>query len=117
MGTIVAPLEHYNFSKGVHDWFARHLRYARGEAMQAMAEHGQSLRMGELLSRDPTLRRRALKRLGNRLPFRPALRFLYVYIVRRGFLDGRPGFRYARMLGIYQYFIDVNMAELRQARP
>jgi hypothetical protein len=112
VGTISAPLDHYNFSKGINDWFARHLRYARSEAIQALAERGDALRLRDGLSFDATTRRRALKRLANRLPFRPALRFFYVYIVRCGFLDGRAGFRYARMLGIYQTFIDMNLAEL-----
>jgi glycosyltransferase involved in cell wall biosynthesis len=116
VGTISAPLDHYNFSKGMDDWFARHRRYAHEEALQALAERGDSLRIGELFVRDPTVRRRALKRLGNRLPFRPSLRFLYAYVVRRGFLDGVAGFRYARMLGIYQSFIDRNMDELSAGR-
>jgi glycosyltransferase involved in cell wall biosynthesis len=111
VGTVSAPFDHYNFSKGINDWFARHLRYARAEAEQALAERREALHWGHLLGRDPTVRRRALKRLANRMPFRPALRFAYAYFVRRGFLDGVAGFRYARMLGIYQYFIDLNMLE------
>ena len=112
VGTVSAPFNHYNFSKGINDWFARHLRYARAEAEQALAERREPLRWGDLLGLDPTVRRRALKRLANRMPLRPALRFVYAYVVRRGFLDGRAGFRYARMLGIYQYFIDLNVLEL-----
>ena len=115
VGTVSAPFDHYNFSKGINDWFARHLRYARAEAEQALAERREPLHWDDLLGLDPTVRRRAQKRLANRLPFRPALRFVYAYVVRRGFLDGRAGFRYARMLGIYQYFIDLNMLE--QAAP
>jgi len=113
VGTVSAPFDHYNFSKGINDWFARHLRYARAEGEQALAECGEPLRLSELVALDPTLRRRALKRIAHRLPFRPTLRFIYAYVVRRGFLDGRAGFRYARMLGIYQYFIDLNMIEQR----
>ena len=112
VGTLDAPFDHYNFSKGVNDWFARHLRYARAEAVQAMSERGSALRPADLLSRDPTLRRRALKRLGNRLPFRPTLRFWYAYALRLGFLDGVAGYRYSRMLQAYQRFIDLNLAEL-----
>ena len=114
VGTILAPLEHYNFSKGSNDWFSRHLRYAHAEAAQALAERRESLRLADLLARNPTSRRRALKRLANRLPFRPALRFLYVYVVRRGLLDGVAGYRYAQMLAIYQRFIDLNILELRK---
>lgn len=113
VGTITAPLDHYNFSKGVNDWFARHLRYARAEAQLALQERRVPLGLGDFLNTDTTTRRRALKRCAQRLPFRPSLRFFYAYVVRRGFLDGRAGFRYARMLGIYQAFIDMNMTELR----
>lgn len=116
VGTLSAPLDHYNFSKGVDDWYARHLRYAMAEAAQALSERGAALHPGDMFSRDATTRRRALKRLANRLPFRPALRFLYAYVGRRGFLDGAAGFRYARMLGVYQCFIDANMAELAKRR-
>lgn len=42
------------------------------------------------------------------------LRFLYAG-VPGGFLDGVAGLRYARMLAIYQQFIDLNCIELHKA--
>ena len=114
VGTLAQPLDHHNFSKGINDWFTRHLRYARAEAEQALRERAEPLRPSQLFSADPTQRRRALKRLANRAPFRPSLRFFYAYVLRRGFLDGRAGLRYARMLAIYQHFIDMNIAEARR---
>lgn len=111
VGTLLHPLDHYNFSKGVGDWFARHLRYAEREARQILEERAQPLRMGDMLSADATVRRRALKRMAARLPMRPTLRFLYSYVLRFGFLDGRAGLRYARMLAIYQQFIDFNIQQ------
>ncbi len=113
VGTLQGALDHHNFSKGVHDWFARHLRYAEREAMQMLAERGQPLRVGELLAGDATVRRRALKRLAARAPMRPTLRFFYSYVLRGGFLDGRAGYDYARMLGIYQSFIDLRVREMK----
>lgn len=115
VGTIAAAFDHYNFSKGMNDWFARHLRYAKEEALQGWRERGEPLRLSGMLSADATERRRALKRLANRLPFRPTLRFAYSYFLRGGFLDGAAGLQYARMLAIYQRFIDMNIAELREA--
>jgi hypothetical protein len=111
VGTLRQPLDHHNFSKGVGDWFARHLRYARDEAEQMRAEAGGALAPAELLSGDPTTRRRALKRIAMRLPFRPALRFFYAYVLRLGFLDGRAGYDYACMLAVYQRFIDLQLRE------
>jgi glycosyltransferase involved in cell wall biosynthesis len=112
VGTVVSPLEHFNFSKGINDWFTRHLRYARAEALQARAERGQGMHWADLLAGDPTTRRRALKAVAHRLPFRPTLRFIYAYVLRMGFLDGAAGFHYASMLATYQYFIDLNTIEL-----
>jgi glycosyltransferase involved in cell wall biosynthesis len=116
VGTIEAPFDHYNFSKGLEDWYARHRRYAAAEAEQAIAERNQPLKPVQVLSLDRTERRRALKRLGNRLPFRPQLRFAYTYFLRGGFLDGRAGLRYSSMLATYQGYIDARMRELIQQR-
>jgi glycosyltransferase involved in cell wall biosynthesis len=116
VGTIDAPFDHYNFSKGLEDWYARHRRYAAAEAEQALAERLQPLAPAELISSDATLRRRALKRVGNRLPMRPALRFAYTYLLRGGFLDGMAGLRYAGMLATYQRYIDERMRELLRDR-
>ncbi|MFT3807439.1 glycosyltransferase family 2 protein [Arenimonas sp.] len=116
VGTIAAAFDHYNFSKGVNDWFARHLRYAREEARQSWLERGESLRVSGLWSGDSTERRRALKRIAHRLPCRPSLRFFYSYFLRGGVLDGKAGLQYARMLATYQRFIDMNLAELREAQ-
>jgi glycosyltransferase involved in cell wall biosynthesis len=113
VGTLDLPLDHYNFSKGLEDWYSRHRRYARDEARQALAELQRPLAARDLFSHDPTQRRRALKRVGNRLPLRPALRFAYAFFLRKGFLDGRAGWRYARMLADYQRFIDQELARLR----
>lgn len=113
VGTCTAPLDHYNFSKGINDWLARHLRYARREAAQATADAGDALPLAALLGADATQRRRALKQIAYRLPLRPLLRFLYVYVAKAGFLDGRAGFHYAAMIGVYQYIIDLNELEAR----
>lgn len=112
VGTLREPLDHHNFSKGVNDWFARHLRYAREEALQARKERGYPLQWRFLVDRDPTERRRTLKAIASRLPMRPMLRFLYVYVLRLGFLDGRAGLDYALMVATYQLFIGLNEAEL-----
>lgn len=114
VGTIAAAFDHYNFSKGVNDWYARHLRYAKEEARQAWQERGEALQIAGLWSGDATERRRALKRIAHRLPCRPSLRFVYSYFLRGGFLDGAAGLQYARMLATYQRFIDMNLTELRE---
>lgn len=109
IGTLVAPLDHYNFSRGIGDWFTRHTRYAALEA--ARAGRREWPRLATMVARDAVVRRRALKQLADWLPCRPLLRFFYSYIIRRGFLDGRAGFDYSCMMAIYQYLIDQHMVE------
>jgi len=111
VGTLHHPLDHYNFSKGVNDWLARHLRYAKAEAEELLRARQQPLRLTELLSGDPTVRRRALKRLSYYAPCRGLLAFVYAFVIRGGALDGRAGFTYCRMFAMYHSFIGLNAAE------
>jgi hypothetical protein len=67
-----------------------------------------------LFSRDPVTRRKAQKQLAYRLPGRPLLMFLGLYVVRLGFLDGRPGLIYCTLRMIYEYMIDLKVKELRR---
>lgn len=113
VGTLRGHLIHHNFSKGISDWLAKHARYARDEAAGALRD-GTGYRWRDLLaSADRVEHRRVLKGLSYRLPLRPFARFMYVYFFRRGFLDGRAGFRYALLMAVYQWVIDINMDEQR----
>ena len=107
--------EHYNFSKGLTEWFEKHNKYSLFEAMEGM----KLLRTGggvsaRLLSRDRFERRRALKELSFRIPMRPLAKFLWMYLLRLGFLDGRAGYTYCRLQAIYEYMIVVKMRELER---
>ncbi|MEZ5591142.1 MAG: glycosyltransferase family 2 protein [Gammaproteobacteria bacterium] len=115
VGTLDADLIHHNFSKGVSDWFIRHARYARDEAKTAYYDD-KSVNLRTILwQQDIVERRRAIKRLAMKMPLRPLIRFIYVYVLKCGFLDGRAGFRYSLMLAIYEYMISLNLHELEQA--
>ncbi len=118
VGTLKEPYLHYSFSKGLTDWVERHNRYASAEAREAMRllGAGGGLDWGGLWAREPTRRRRALKALSIHLPLRPLLRFLYMYVVRRGVLDGRAGLTYCRLLAVYEYLIVLKTRELLVAR-
>jgi hypothetical protein len=62
---------------------------------------------------DYLTRRRWLKTLSRRLPFRPMLRFIYSYIFRGGFLDGHEGYIFCRLLSIYEFLSVAKLKELR----
>jgi glycosyltransferase involved in cell wall biosynthesis len=109
-------LVHYPFSKGLGFWFDRHNRYSTMEALALVEEGGDELRLSDLLSRTATVRRKALKQLAFRLPGRPLIVFIYLYMFRFGWLDGLPGFRYSVMRSMYEYMIDLKVAEIRHKK-
>jgi glycosyltransferase involved in cell wall biosynthesis len=60
--------------------------------------------------------RRRLKMLSHRLPFRPLLRFCYVYFWQRGFLDGVEGYYFARLHAVYELLCVAKTVELVKRR-
>lgn len=113
MGHLRASYLHDLSSGGDEEWLARHRRYARAEARRHVTAGG-TIPWKHLGSRDPLLRRRALKLLSFTLPGRPALRFLYQYFLRGGLLDGRPGLHYCRLLSRYEQFCVEEIRRLKQ---
>ena len=115
VGRLDHHLLHYPFSHGVTHWIARHNNYSDFEATELFkVRSGAAVASAGLFSSDPNERRRALKDLFFRLPARPLIKFLYFYIWRRGFLDGRPGLTYSTLQAIYEYMIDCKYRELRR---
>lgn len=99
-------------SGGEQEWLAKHRRYAREEAAQHL-HAPMRVSWRDLFARDRLQRRRALKQASYDLPCRPALRFIYQYVLRRGFLDGAAGLRYCRLLAAYERFAVEELRRLR----
>lgn len=110
-GHLKCEMDHYAFPS-VDVFMEKHNRYSNWEARVALDQllPGSSR---SLQSRQVGLRRR-LKLLSQRLPFRPLLRFLYVYLWQRGFLDGKAGYHFARLHGVYEYLCVVKTVELKK---
>ena len=106
LGYLQAPYLHDITVTDLPAWERKHRRYAR-EEVAAFAEQRTSAwsEFRCALSGPGVGRRRALKRLSFFLPFRPALRLLYQYLLRGGLLDGRAGWRYCLLLARYECFI------------
>jgi glycosyltransferase involved in cell wall biosynthesis len=125
VGQLTGYLDHYPFSKGVGYWLDRHNKYATFEAEQILANRQANAAEGNrdfsiaaaFTERDFHRRRYHQKELFYRLPARPVLKFLVLYIGKRGFLDGRAGLRYSILQSIYEYMIVLKTGELEsQAR-
>ncbi len=116
VGTLANPYLHHSFSKGFAEWFERHNRYSTQEALQCLRERRPGrVRWVDLLSRSGIARRRALKALSARLPLRPWLKFLYMYVARMGCLDGVAGLTYCSLQAVYEYMICAKLAELTRS--
>ena len=111
-----AHLVHYPFNKGIAYWMERHNRYSTMEAQALTESAPATVPLKPLFSSDPVERRRVLKQLAYRLPCRPTLVFLYLYVVRLGFLDGQAGFVYCRMRAAYELMIDLKVTELQRQK-
>jgi len=106
-------LRHYPFAKGIAFWFERHNHYSSMEAKALIQEVTQKTVVGSLWANEATVRRKVLKQWAYRLPGRPVIVFFYLYFFRLGLLDGLPGFRYSVMRSMYEYMIDLKVAEQR----
>jgi hypothetical protein len=109
------PLIHQDF-KGLERYFDRHNTYSSLEAIEALKVKNSKLTFNRLkngiLKKDGQ-RRRILKEIAYRyLPCRCLLKFLWMYIIRLGFLDGRMGFRYCLLHTFYEYQISLKLEEL-----
>jgi glycosyltransferase involved in cell wall biosynthesis len=116
VGYLSAHLHHFPFNKGLGYWYERHNRYSTMEALAKLQDPKSSVSMRSLCNRDPIERRRAWKGLAHRLPMRPVVVFVYWYVWRLGFLDGRAGLAFISMRATYELFIDLKVLEAERRR-
>jgi len=65
----------------------------------------------------PVERKRFLKKLWLKLPCKPLMRFLYMYVFRLGFLDGRAGFIYSAFKAVQEFHIGAKQYEATLNKP
>jgi len=113
-GHLKHPLVHEDY-KPLRAWVDRHNAYSDWEAKvyENFRAEPIGFNLRSLMQMDPAWRKRVLKRLAVRLPFKPLLRFLYMYFFRLGILDGRQGFIYAVFLAYYEFLIGVKQWEMQ----
>ncbi|WP_193195255.1 glycosyltransferase family 2 protein [Nostoc sp. MG11] len=115
VGYLKNDMLHEDF-RDLYHWLERHNRYSNWEArvyFNILTGKDESGTIGANLFGDAVQRKRFLKKVWVRLPFKPILRFVLFYIIQRGFLDGKAGYIYARLLSQYEYQIGVKLYELR----
>lgn len=118
-GFLQETYPHYTCSKGFSRWIDKHNRYSSDEARETLYQLKEgNVNWRDLLwGRSEVERRRALKNLSLRLPGRPLLRFLYMYFLLGGFLDGAAGFAWCTLQAFYEYLILLKVWELKSQPP
>jgi hypothetical protein len=86
IGQLQSPITHH-CADDMNEWIARHKRYASWQAEMEIkgidfskTEHGA---------------RKIMKKIFTALPLRPVVVFIDSYVLKKGALDGRGGFRFA----------------------
>ena len=117
-GFLKETYPHYTSGKGLSRWIEKHNRYSTDEAQETITqlEKGKIDWYSLFLGKSEVEKRRALKDLSLRLPFRPLIRWFYMYFVLRGFLDGKAGFTWCTLQAFYEYLILLKVAEIKQAQ-
>ena len=95
------------------EWVIRHNRWADAEADELM-HGGTDGRVAARFAGNPVERKRALRGSYNRLPrfARAFLLFFYRYVLRAGFLDGRPGLIFFVLQTFwFRFLVDAKLYE------
>ena len=95
-GRLQGKLQHYTFGN-YHDFFRKHLKYAELWARDAWDEGHRATWTSLLL--------------------RPTLRFLHLYLVQRGFLDGLAGLQTAMACACVTFIKQAYLWEWEHAKP
>ncbi len=112
---LTNSFDHFPFSKGISHWIEKHNRYSSMEAQRFIQEKSGEFQFSILkafFSKDFHQRRYHQKGLFYKLPGRPIIKWFYMVVIKRAFLDGFAGITYATLQSIYEYFIALKTKEM-----
>jgi glycosyltransferase involved in cell wall biosynthesis len=114
-GFLQETYPHYTCGKGLSRWIDKHNIYSTNEAIETIRQlqTGRVNWRDLLFGRSEVERRRALKSLSLRLPCRPLIRFVYMYFLLGGCLDGQSGFTWCVLQAYYEYLILLKVWEMQ----
>ena len=96
-------------------WIRKHNEYSDWMAVRQLRQLAQPIPpFSRRLFQDPVLRRRYLRAVYIRMPAKPLILFLYLYIFKRGFLDGKAGLYFCLLLACHEVNISAKIYEIRQ---
>jgi glycosyltransferase involved in cell wall biosynthesis len=106
VGSLKSRIIHNDY-KGLSTFIARHNEYSDWEARRFLAISSDVLKRPKMTSRQK------VKYALIETRYFSVIYFLFTYIIRLGFLDGKTGFDYAVMRSAYFYQIALKIKEYR----
>jgi glycosyltransferase involved in cell wall biosynthesis len=104
--------------RGLEAFVARHNRYSTLEAsarFKAECDAPDRARLPVSLLASSVQRKRFLReRVWPSVPVKPLVLFAYMYVLRRGFLDGRAGLALCVFHAFQEFMVGLKLAELRR---
>jgi glycosyltransferase involved in cell wall biosynthesis len=104
--------------RGLEAFIARHNRYSTLEAgarRKAECDAPDRARLPVGLLASPVQRKRFIReRIWPVVPARPLALFVYMYVLRLGFLDGRAGLALCVFHAFQEFMVGLKLAELRR---
>jgi glycosyltransferase involved in cell wall biosynthesis len=117
VGYLRSDLLHLDL-RGLEAYIARHNRYSSLEAqarLKAERDAPDRAKLPVSLLASPVQRKRFLReRVWPRVPAKPLALFVYMYVLRRGFLDGRAGLALCVFHTFQEFMVGLKLAELRR---
>jgi glycosyltransferase involved in cell wall biosynthesis len=103
--------------RGLDAFVARHNRYSTLEASARFKAEGDApdrARLPLSLLASPIQRKRFVReRIWPWVPAKPLALFVYMYVLRRGFLDGRAGLALCIFHAFQEFMVGLKLSELR----
>lgn len=113
-GRLKNPVRHENFN-ALDRYIGKHNEYSNWEA--GVYSEDRSEEFPATFGGTQAQRRRWLKRRFLKMPLSSAVLFFYKYIIKRGFLDGMPGFIYCCFQAIQIFHVKAKIYEKKLGAP
>jgi len=110
-GRLQHDLIHEN-KRDMADWIAKHNRYSSRAAAMTGECSGAGIQ-SKFFGNQAQRKRYIKEKIWPHLPGRALLYFLYLYVLRLGFLDGQHGLVFCAMRGVFEQFNTAKTWELR----
>jgi len=102
----------HNSNETLSYWIKKQNEFSDWNAKRRIIQEEEAIpHFSWMFSSDKLNRRKWFKALYIRLPFKPILIFLYLYIYRLGFLDGKEGFYFCCLRSVHEFIIQAKIFE------